>query len=279
MLARQASQSDFPVLLTGETGTGKELFAQAIHTASLRSQGPFVAVNCGVPGDDLLAAELFGYVEGAFTGALKGGRKGKIELAHGGTLFLDEVEAMSPKMQASLLRVLEEHRVVRLGSERPVVVDIRVIAASNEDLRAAVSQKQFRVDLYHRLYALPIQLPPLHERREDLPLLARHLLRQLGFPHLWLAPETLQLLRHYAWPGNIRELKHVLLRAAQQITGTTIPPTVLPQEITATEPSSPTQSAKSLRSSERDLIVQAFTDAHGSPTRAASQLVIHRATL
>ena len=278
-LARQASQSDFPVLLTGETGTGKELFAQAIHTASPRSQGPFVAVNCGVPGDDLLAAELFGYVEGAFTGALKGGRKGKIELAQGGTLFLDEVEAMSPKMQVSLLRVLEEHRVVRLGSERPMVVDTRVIAASNEDLRAAVSQKQFRVDLYHRLYALPIQLPPLHERREDLPLLARHLLRQLGFPHLWLAPETLQLLRHYAWPGNIRELKHVLLRAAQQTTGTTIPSTVLPQEITATEPSSPTQSAKSLRSSERDLIVQAFTDAHGSPTRAASQLGIHRATL
>ena len=187
---------------------------------------------------------------------------------------------MSPKMQVSLLRVLEEHRVVRLGSERPMVVDIRVIAASNEDLRAAVSQKQFRVDLYHRLYALPIQLPPLHERREDLPLLARHLLKQLGFPHLWFAPATLQLLRHYAWPGNIRELKHVLLRAAPPTTGTTIPSTALPQEITATkELSSPTQSAKSLRSSERELIVQAFTDAHGSPTRAASQLGIHRATL
>lgn len=278
-LARQASQSDFPVLLTGETGTGKEVFAQAMHAAGPRGQGPFVAINCGVPGDDLLAAELFGYVEGAFTGALKGGRKGKIELAHGGTLFLDEVEAMSPKMQVSLLRVLEEQRVVRVGSERPVVVDIRVIAASNEDPRAAVSQKRFRADLYHRLCALPIQLPPLRERREDLPLLARHLLRQLGFTHLRLAPETLQLLRHYVWPGNIRELKHVLLRAAQQTTGTTIPPTALPQEITATEPSSLAQAAKSLRSSERDLIVQALTDAHGSPTRAADQLGIHRATL
>lgn len=278
-LARQAAQSNFPVLLTGESGTGKEMFAQAIHTASPRGQGPFVAVNCGVPGDDLLAAELFGYVEGAFTGALKGGRKGKIELAHGGTLFLDEVEAMSPKMQVSLLRVLEEQRVVRVGSERPVVVNLRVIAASNEDLRAAVSHKQFRTDLYHRLCALPIQLPPLRERHEDLSLLARHLLRQLGFPHLRLAPETLHLLRHYAWPGNIRELKHVLLRAAQQTTGTTIAPPALPREITVTEPSSLAQSAKSLRSSERDLIVQALTDAHGSPTRAADQLGIHRATL
>lgn len=278
-LARQASQSDFPVLLTGESGTGKELFAQAIHTASPRGQGPFVAVNCGVLGDDLLAAELFGYVEGAFTGAMKGGRKGKIELAHGGTLFLDEVEAMSPKMQVSLLRVLEEQRVVRVGSERLVVVNIRVIAASNEDLRTAVSHKQFRTDLYHRLCALPIQLPALRERHEDIPLLARHLLRQLGFPHLRLAPETLRLLRHYAWPGNIRELKHVLLRATQQTTGTTIAPTALPREITATEPSSSMRAAKSLRNSERDLIVQALTDAHGSPTRAADQLGIHRATL
>ena len=278
-LARQAAQSDFPVLLTGESGTGKELFAQAIHTASPHDQGPFVAVNCGVPGDDLRAAELFGYVEGAFTGALKGGRKGKIELAHGGTLFLDEVEAMSPKMQVSLLRVLEEQRVVRVGSERPIAVDVRVIAAANEDLRAAVSQKQFRTDLYHRLCALPIQLPALRERHEDIPLLARHLLRQLGFPHLRLAPETLRLLRHYAWPGNIRELKHVLLRATQQTTGTTVAPSALPQEITATEPSSSAQAAKSLRNSERDLIVQALTDAHGSPTRAADQLGIHRATL
>lgn len=278
-LARQASQSDFPVLLIGETGTGKELFAQAIHTASPRGQGPFVAVNCGVSGDDLLAAELFGYVEGAFTGAMKGGRKGKIELAHGGTLFLDEVEAMSPKMQVSLLRVLEEQRIVRLGSERPQTVNIRVIAASNEDLRTAVNQKRFRADLYHRLCALPIQLPPLRERQEDLPLLARHLLRQLGFPQLRLTPETLRLLRHYAWPGNIRELKHVLLRAAQQTTGTTILPTTLPDEITAIEPSSPGQAVKSLRSSERDLIVQVLTDAHGSPTRAAEQLGIHRTTL
>jgi sigma-54 dependent transcriptional regulator, acetoin dehydrogenase operon transcriptional activator AcoR len=278
-LARRAAQSDFPVLLTGESGAGKEVFAQAIHTASPRGQGPFVAVNCGVPGDDLLAVELFGYIEGAFTGALKGGRKGKIELAHGGTLFLDEAEAMSPKMQVSLLRALEEQHVVRVGGEHPVAVDIRVIAASNEDLRAAVSQKRFRTDLYHRLCVLHIQLPPLRERNEDIPLLARHLLRQLGFPHLRLAPEALQFLCHHPWPGNVRELKNVLLRAAQQTTGTVIPSAALPREVTAAEPSPPVRSAKSLRSGERDLIVQALTEARGSPTRAAGLLGIHRATL
>jgi transcriptional regulator of acetoin/glycerol metabolism len=278
-LARQASQSDFPVLLTGESGTGKELFAQAIHVVSPRGQGPFVAVNCGVLGDDLLAAELFGYVEGAFTGASKGGRKGKIELAHGGTLFLDEVEAMSPKMQVSLLRVLEEQRIVRVGGEHPTVVNIRVIAASNEDLRAAVSRKHFRADLYHRLCALPIQLPSLRERHDDIQLLARHLLRQLGFAHLRLAPETQQRLSHYTWPGNIRELRHVLLRAAQQTTGSMILPTALPPELMATNPLVASHPTKSLRSNERSLIVQALTDTQGNPARAADQLGIHRATL
>jgi transcriptional regulator with PAS, ATPase and Fis domain len=145
---------------------------QAIHTASVRHLGPFVTVNCGAFNDELLGAELFGYVEGAFTGAVKGGRKGKVELAHGGSLFLDEVEAMSAKMQVSLLRVLEERRLTRVGGEQPVSLDIRVIAASNEDLRTAVEQKRFRTDLYHRLCIFPIHLPPLRERMDDLPLLA-----------------------------------------------------------------------------------------------------------
>lgn len=278
-LAQKASQSDFPVLLIGESGTGKELFAQAIHAASQRCQGPFVAINCGIPGDDLLTAELFGYVEGAFTGALKGGRKGKIELAHNGTLFLDEVEAMSPKMQVSLLRILEEQRIVRLGSERPQAVNIRVIAASNEDLRTAVNQKRFRSDLYHRLCVFCIELPPLRERRADIPLLARRLLGQLGFTHLRCASETVHHLLRYAWPGNIRELKHILLRAAHQTTGTIIIPTALPPELTAGGPVSPVQANKSLRSSERTLIVQALNDTQGSPTLAAKQLGIHRTTL
>jgi len=193
ILARRAAEQDFPVLLLGESGTGKELLAQAIHAASPRCQRPFVPVNCGVASDELLAAELFGYIEGAFTGAAKGGRAGKLELAHGGTLFLDEVEEMSAKMQVSLLRVLEEGRLTRVGAERPRALDVRVIAASNEDLKEAVKQKRFRLDLYHRLSPFPISLSPLRERREDIPLLVRHLLGQLGFAHLRVTAETLVL--------------------------------------------------------------------------------------
>jgi transcriptional regulator of acetoin/glycerol metabolism len=194
-LARRAAEGTFPVLISGESGTGKELLAQAIHITSARRSGPFVAVNCGSASEELLTAELFGYVEGAFTGAVKGGKKGKFELAHGGTLFLDEVEEMPLKMQVSLLRVLEEGRVTRVGGERPEAVDVRVIAASNEDLQAAIRQKRFRLDLYHRLAAFPITLPPLRERMEDLSVLVRRLLDQLGCAYLRAAPETLALLR------------------------------------------------------------------------------------
>jgi transcriptional regulator with PAS, ATPase and Fis domain len=279
LLARQAAQSDFPVLILGESGTGKELVAQAIHTASARRRGPFVAINCGAVNDELLAAELFGYAEGAFTGASKGGRKGKIEMAQGGALFLDEVEAMSPKMQVSLLRVLEERRLVRVGGEQPVPVDVRVMAASNEDLRLAVEQKRFRADLYHRLCVFPIHIPPLRARREDLPALARHFLRQLGFSHLQLSPETFQLLRQYAWPGNIRELKHVLLRAAHLTPGVVIAPTALPQEITSAAASALAPPTGSLREAERELIGQALAEAGGNLPQAAARLGIHRATL
>lgn len=278
-LARQAARADFPVLILGESGTGKELLAQAIHTESPRQSAPFVAVNCGAFSDDLLSAELFGYVEGAFTGAVKGGRKGKIELAHGGSLFLDEVEAMSPKMQVSLLRALEERRLARIGGERPLPIDVRIIAASNEDLRTAVEQKRFRLDLYHRLCVLPVQLPPLRERREDLPLLARHLLNQLGFPRLQIDPRTLQILHQYDWPGNIRELGHILLRAAHHTSGTIISPTALPDEIAWPTLGTPTPSIESLREAEREHIVQAVAETGGNLNRVATQLGIHRTTL
>lgn len=277
--ARQAARADFPVLILGESGTGKELLAQAIHIESPRQDGPFVTVNCGAFNDELLSAELFGYVEGAFTGAVKGGRKGKIELAHSGSLFLDEVEAMSPKMQVSLLRVLEEHRLARMGGERPVSVDVRIIAASNEDLRAAVEQKRFRMDLYHRLCVFPVQLPPLRERREDLPLLARHLLNHLGFSHLQITSQTLQLLHRYDWPGNIRELKHILLRAAHQTSGSIITPAALPEEIALTNPATPTPWAGSLQETERERIAQALAKTGQNLNRVATQLGIHRTTL
>jgi transcriptional regulator of acetoin/glycerol metabolism len=277
-LARRAAAQDFPVLLLGETGTGKELLAHAIHSASPRCQGPFVVVNCGVANEELLAAELFGYVEGAFTGAAKGGRAGKIELAHGGTLFLDEVEAMSPRMQVSLLRVLEDGLVTRVGAEQPLVLDVRVIAASNEDLRRAVEQKQFRLDLYHRLSAFPIPLPPLRDRTDDIPLLARALLDQLGFPHVWLSPEALALLGRYSWPGNVRELKHVLLRAAHTAPGATVTPADLPPEVMAAAPRA-AEPPGSLKETEVALIRRALAEAGGNLTRAAARLGIHRVTL
>ncbi len=271
-LARKAAREDFSVLLLGESGTGKELLAQAIHTASSRSRGPFVAVNCGLAQEELLAAELFGYVDGAFTGAVKGGKRGKFELAHRGTLFLDEVDSMPPKMQIGLLRALEEGKIVRMGSEEPTSVDVRIIAASNEDLKQAVEEKRFRLDLYQRLASFPIFLPPLRERKEDLPLLARHLLDQLGFAHLHLTPEALALLSRYSWPGNVRELRNVLLRAAHLARGPALTPQDLPAEITAKEP--PPPPAGSLREAEREL-----AESQGNMAQAAARLGIHRATL
>lgn len=274
-LAHQAAQHDFPVLLLGESGSGKELLAQAIHSVSARRHGPFVAVNCGAANDELLAAELFGYVEGAFTGAAKGGRTGKLELAHGGTLLLDEIDAMSPKMQVSLLRVLEEGRIIRVGAEHPVAVDIRVLAASNEDLQMAITQKRFRLDLYHRLCALLIQVPSLRERTNDILVLSHHLLAQLGFSGLRLSNDALALLKRYHWPGNVRELRNVLLRSAQKATGTLI----TPQDITAAVTTlSPTPTG-SLRASEQELILRALADTHGNMQQAAARLGVHQSTL
>ncbi|MCS6926973.1 MAG: sigma 54-interacting transcriptional regulator [Candidatus Binatia bacterium] len=277
-LAQRAAGHDFPVLLLGESGTGKELLAHAIHAASPRRYGPFVVVNCGASTEELLAAELFGYVEGAFTGAARGGRAGKIELAHGGTLFLDEVEAMPPRMQVSLLRVLEDGVVVRVGAERPLTLDVRIVAASNEDLQRAVAQQRFRLDLYHRLSVFPILLPPLRDRTEDIPLLARTLLDHLGFSHLQVSPEALTLLCRYSWPGNVRELKHVLLRAAHAASGTVITPADLPPQFGAV----PRQSAEpsgSLKEAEVALIRRTLAETGGNLTQAAARLGIHRVTL
>ena len=280
-LARRAAVEEFPVLLLGESGTGKELFAQAIHNASARSRGPFVPVNCGAASDDLLAAELFGYVEGAFTGAVKGGRVGKLELANGGTLFLDEIEAMSQKMQVSLLRVLEDRRIPRIGSEQPIPFDVRILAASNEDLKEAVAQKRFRVDLYHRLMVFPVSLPPLRERLDDLPELSEHFLQQLGFAELRLSAETLSLFRRYPWPGNIRELRNVLLRAAHAAASSRITLADLPDEIAKVEETDEREERGpgALRESELILIRQALAEANGNLAQASARLGIHRVTL
>ena len=204
--------SNSPVLVLGESGTGKERAARLIHEASRRRNGPWVAVNCGALPEALLESELFGAEKGAFTDAVS--RPGSFERADGGTLFLDEIGEMSPAAQASLLRVIEGKELTRLGGTRPVAVDVRVVSASNRDLKAEVSAGTFRADLFYRLSVLPIRVPPLRERREDIPLLAVHLLRELGRRDAALGPGTRERLLDHPWPGNIRELRSVMERAA-----------------------------------------------------------------
>lgn len=208
-IAGRMAGNDASVMLQGESGTGKELFAQAIHSASLRRDGPFIAVNCAALTETLLESELFGYVEGAFTGAKKGGKPGLFECAHQGTLFLDEIETMSSALQVKLLRVLQEREVVRIGSVDVIPVDVRILSATNEDLLRKVRQGRFRQDLYYRLSVIPLRLPPLRERREDILQLAETFLRQLG-ADLVLSDRVKVALIQHNWPGNVRELRNCM---------------------------------------------------------------------
>ncbi|MGE5485952.1 MAG: sigma 54-interacting transcriptional regulator [Ignavibacteriales bacterium] len=216
-LARTVARSSSSVVIYGESGTGKELFARAIHYSSDRALKPFVPVNCAALPETLLESEVFGYEEGAFTGAQRGGKSGLMEFADGGTIFFDEIEEFALPLQAKLLRALQEGRVRRIGGHVEVAVDARVIAATNADLRSLVAQKRFRDDLYYRLNVFPIALPPLRERREDIPVLAEHFLRlvgaRLGKRITRLSREALKALAAYDWPGNIRELRNVIERA------------------------------------------------------------------
>ena len=211
-LAHIAAGSTAPVLLSGETGTGKELFAQAIHNDGPRRNRPFVAINCGAIPKELLESELFGYEEGAFTGAQKGGRPGKFELADTGTLFLDEIGDMPFDMQVKLLRVLQSGEIQRVGGLRTVPVDLRIISATNKDLKQAIAQHQFRADLYYRISTLSILVPPLRERAEDILPLAEHFIRRhelrLNRHPVPLPQETAEAIRRYPWPGNVRELRN-----------------------------------------------------------------------
>jgi PAS domain S-box-containing protein len=215
--ARRAAETPATVLLRGESGTGKELFAHAIHNASARQQGQFVRVNCAALSENLLESELFGYVEGAFTGALKGGKKGLFEEANGGTIFLDEIGEISLSLQRKLLRVLQEREIVRVGSTVPASVDVRVIAATNVNLEQKVKDGTFKGDLYYRLNVLPIAIPPLRARPEDIPRLVQHVIfrlnQEFGRQVTGMAPEALSELGKYPWPGNVRELENVLGRA------------------------------------------------------------------
>ncbi|HET9595443.1 MAG TPA: sigma 54-interacting transcriptional regulator [Anaeromyxobacteraceae bacterium] len=295
-LARGAAANDLPVILHGESGTGKELFAQAVHAASGRRGGPFVAVNCGAIPQQLVEAELFGYEAGAFTGAAREGRPGRFEVASGGTLFLDEVSELPLPAQGALLRVLQEREVVRIGGSAARPVDVRVIAATNARLEARVAGGLFRRDLYYRLHVLPIDVPPLRERGEDVAFLAESFLAEaeveVGRTGLALAPDALAALRAHTWPGNVRELRNVVLRAAATAPEAVIaardlvlepwlpgPAPVAPAAAAPLPPppkAAPTRRARRLG---RDEVLQAIEACEGNFTRAAALLGISRMTL
>ena len=285
--AERISQTDDAVLITGESGTGKEMFAQAIHHASLRRSRPFIPVNCGAMSDELLGAELFGYVEGAFTGAARRGRQGKFRSAHGGTLFLDEVEAMSSKMQSHLLRILEEKRAFPVGSEVPYEADVRILAATNVDLIKKIHDGSFRQDLYYRLNHQVLELPPLRNRPADIPILVAHFLKDKGTD---ISDGALERLQSYCWPGNVRELRNVLSQAEGMMTGITIDELDLPSSVCRPFCSScqfgqfpdrkPKQENRTpLMELERTAILEALRGSDGNISRAAEALCLSRVTL
>src|SRR5258706_6378711 len=224
-LARLAANSNSTVLLRGETGTGKEIFAQSIHNSSARADGPFVAINCAAIPRELINTELFGYEGGSFTGADRQGRSGKFEQAHWGTLFLDEIGDMPLDLQTTLLRAIETRTIVRIGGQRVISADVRIIAATHKDLREEARLGNFRSDLYYRLNVLTIEIPPLRERADDLPLLVQHFLhrqsRALG-RLFTITPEAMEALRQYNWPGNVRELENMLERVTYLMPKNTI---------------------------------------------------------
>ncbi|HPN87236.1 MAG TPA: sigma 54-interacting transcriptional regulator [Smithella sp.] len=234
--AMKAAANTFPVLITGESGTGKELFAQAIHNAGPRADGPFVRINCSAIPKELIESELFGYEKGAFTGASTSGKEGKFEQADGGTIFLDEIGDMSLEMQPKLLRVLEEKEFSRLGGKSVIRSDFRLIAATNQNLQEMVPKKRFRLDLFYRLNVIPLHIPPLRERPEDIIPLAKYLLKKLAemtrISSISFSPEAEQALKQNDWPGNTRELQNVLERAISSLEGDTIDLDDLPFELT-----------------------------------------------
>jgi transcriptional regulator with PAS, ATPase and Fis domain len=283
-MAMTAALSKSTVLLLGETGTGKELFAQSIHNQSPRRDHPLLAINCGAIPRELLESELFGYVEGSFTGARRGGRPGKFELADGGTVFLDEIGDMSVDMQVKLLRVLQTGEVYRVGEHKPISVDVRIIAATNVQLKNEVDRGNFRQDLFYRLNVFPIIIPPLRERSEDIIHLARYFLGRctnvLKKPGIKFAPETEQALVRYAWPGNVRELENIVERAANLADDETIKPNLLglPEAIINGARIN-SISFKRLAEVEKKTIMDSIEATNFNLSQASNSLGISRATL
>ena len=280
------AHSSATVLITGESGTGKELVARALHNRSPRKDKLFVALNCAAIPENLLESELFGHEKGSFTGAA-GRQIGKFEIAQGGTLFLDEIGSLPLPMQAKLLRAVQEREIERIGSSRPVPIDVRIVAATNSDLKAAIKERRFREDLFYRLNVIPLHLPPLRERKTDIPLLAEHFLNkynhEFGKKLKGFKPEVLDLLAGYDWPGNVRELENLVERLIVLSRGDRIEADKLPPEIkgeTACPPhSAETRFKEAVKKFEADFIRQALAKAEGRKGEAAKQMGIHRNTL
>jgi DNA-binding NtrC family response regulator len=272
----KVAHASCPVVLLGETGTGKERLARALHSSSPRSQGPFVPVNCGAIAPDVMASELFGHIKGAFTGAHRN-REGFIARAHRGTLFLDEVADMPPPMQVALLRVLEDRKVTPVGSTRPRTVDVRVVSATHGDLSAEVDMGTFREDLYHRLNVISIHLPPLRDRNGDLLLLAEHLLAKTEEPKC-LHPDAVSVLKRHDWPGNVRELDNVLRAASLLEDGPEVTPETLASILQSRRARAPRQGQKSSPLGPRSHeLLRALGDRWLSSTQLAERVgVSHR---
>jgi DNA-binding NtrC family response regulator len=291
-MVEKVADTDSTVLVTGESGTGKELFARALHYNSRRSERMLVTVNCGAIPEELLESELFGHVRGAFTNAVSH-RQGRFAVAHGGTIFLDEIGDMSPNLQVKLLRVLQERTFEPVGSSKSVSVDVRVVAATNQDLPTAIREKRFREDLFYRLNVIPIEVPPLRDRREDIPLLVHHFLETMkvekGRPAPGFSEQAMERLLDHDWPGNVRELENMVERLVvvcgdELVRVEDLPPPLGPGRapVRSDAPKLPTGGLSChdlVDRFESDLMLQALEQAHWNKQRAAQLLGMNRTTL
>lgn len=289
-MARKASRTSSALLITGESGTGKGIFAEAIHNRSIRRDNPFIRVNCAAIPENLIESELFGYVDGAFTGASKAGKPGKFELAEGGTIFLDEIGDMPLFMQAKLLHVLQEKEVERIGGTKTIPLNVRVIAATNKNLKKLIQEGKFREDLYYRIKVLEIYIPPLRERLEDIPLLIKGLIKKIncriGSDVNGVTPESLDILMQHDWPGNTRELENFLEQAIHWsedfiIDVTRVPSkpwkkNIISEKIETCENES---YHEKIDEKERKIIIEALTESEGNKSQAARSLNMQRSVL
>jgi two-component system NtrC family response regulator len=287
-MAGRAGRSDSTILIRAETGTGKELLAKAIHFNSLRKDKPFVTINCGAIPRELLESELFGHVKGSFTGALAN-KKGRIELADGGTLFLDEIGEMAPELQVKVLRLVQQGEIEKVGATQPARVDVRIIAATHRDLKAMIEDGTFREDLYYRLAVIPLSLPPLRERAEDIPDLVQHFFlrtkEKVGRPNAVLPPSLMKYFQNYRWPGNIRELENVIERIVvlsreEEITVSDLPDFLRQEHVSVDtlQLNLPPQGI-SLEAIEKELIERALNKFNWNQTHTAKYLDISRKAL